>query len=178
MEIRAPEITTTNTGGAPANQSNHLTPPQILTKVEDEVAHPRKSVPGQEMSADIRTTSISVTLAANPEVVIGNAEAEVQSADIHRLETLLTPPLLPRVVVNIIKRVGSGADPEIGRRRAESHQRRRKNEKCRLAWPRLACLPLCKLTVGLGGSTILTCLTLRRSHLKQPSPLPLRRTKS
>jgi hypothetical protein len=165
MGIRAPEITTT-TGGAPANQSNHLTPPQILTKVEDVVAHPRKSVHGQEMSADIRTTSISVTLAANPEAVIGNAEAEVQSADIRHLETLLTPPLLPRGVANIIKRGVSGADPEIGRRRAGSRLRRRRNEKCKLAWPRLACLPLSRLTVGLGVSTILTCLTLRRSHLK------------
>ena len=175
MGIRAPEITTT-TREAPANKSNHLTPPQILTKVEDVVARPRKSVPGQEMSADTRITSISVTLAANPEAVIGNAEAEVQSADIHHLETLLTPPLLPRVVANIIKRGGSGADPEIGRRRAGSRLRRRRNEKCKLAWPRLACLPLSRQIVGLAGSMILTCLTLRKSHLKSPPPLSVRPT--
>lgn len=133
MGIRAPEITSSNTGGAPANQSNHLTPPQILTKVEDEVAHPRKSAHDREMSAGIRTTSISVSLAANREAVIANAEAEVQSGDIHHLEILLTPPLRPRGVANTTKRGVSGADLEIERRRAESHQRRRRNEKCRLA---------------------------------------------
>ena len=103
------------------------------------------------MIPDIRTISIGVTLAANPEAVIGSAEAEVQSADILRLETLLTPPLLPKGAENIIKRGASGADPEIGRRRAGSRQRRRRNEKCRLAWPRLACLPLFRLTVGQAG---------------------------
>jgi hypothetical protein len=117
---------------APANQSNPLTPPQILTKLED--VAPRGSVQGQdhEMSAVARKIST---------VVILVAEVETESAEVGAINGGDVPPHVtprptlphhPKAVASITKRV-SAADPVIARRRAGNLSRRTRNEKCRLA---------------------------------------------